>query len=82
MDKKDDGGPAYPGKGTDFGGPAIHAGMSLRDYFAGQAMAGGGGHALAEAPGDDPTVIPKLAGLAFQIADAMIAIHNKGETHD
>jgi hypothetical protein len=37
-DEINDGGPAFPSHGTM--GEVTHEGMSLRDYFAGQALAG------------------------------------------
>lgn len=55
----DNGGPAYP---TGFGGQ----GMTLRDWFAGQALAG---------VTADPNIMlddPKLAGVAYRVADAML----------
>ena len=43
-DMKDDGGPAFPHDGRDNGPGNIkgrpHDGMTLRDWFAGQALAG------------------------------------------
>jgi hypothetical protein len=60
-DAKDDGGPAFPYPSTEF--HAGHAGMTLRDWFAGQALAG-----LApcfEEYGD-------VAGHAYRLADAML----------
>ena len=66
-DMKDDGGPAFPHDGRDNGPGNIkgrpHDGMTLRDYFAGQALAG-----LApcfEEYGD-------VAGHAFRLADEML----------
>lgn len=58
---KIDGGPAFPRvvpKGVDW-----YAGMSLRDYFAGQVIAGIG---IVSAPG-------AVAARAYALADAMIA---------
>jgi len=60
-DAKDDGGPAFPYPNGEFN--AGHAGMNLRDWFAGQALAG-----LApcfEEYGD-------VAGHAYRLADAML----------
>lgn len=66
-DKKDDGGPAF-GHGSENG----HCcGATLRDYFAGQALAG----MLANEQYDLPT--SKVAGYAYAIANAMIAERNK-----
>lgn len=71
-----DGGPAFPSPGItmpDGTQPGAHAGMSLRDYFASQALAGmlhdpgkfvvSGHAAWGEAV---------VAG-AFRLADAMVA---------
>lgn len=71
---RDDGGPAFPftcqGPTT---GPETYYGMSLRDYFAGQALAG----SLA-----DPNCLPGsseggqteegLAQFCYRLADAML----------
>lgn len=73
---KRDGGPAFPqalGVDKEFVGSE---GMSLRDYFAGQALAGFlasfGGH--TDAPPGEPA-----ARRAFQYADAMLAERAKAE---
>jgi hypothetical protein len=56
-----DGGPAFPpGDGSENG-------MSLRDYFAGQALAG----ALADPTCDLAPI--ELAKIAYREADAMLA---------
>lgn len=78
---KDDGGPAFPadpkifvneGDGTIRG--LNYSGMSLRDYFAGQALPAILDRVRRLAPLskdiDQPTFI---AGLAYETADAMIA---------
>jgi hypothetical protein len=81
MDKIDDGGPAFPSKilkalGDGQGGSYVnttYGGMSLRDWFAGQALI---------AMGEPPLVVGKTeradrlawhAHDAYQIADAMLA---------
>lgn len=64
---KDDGGPAYPARpenGVRFG----MSGMTLRDYFAAQAMA-----CCVLSPSGDPRVLSRIAACAYQMADAMIA---------
>lgn len=76
MNKKDDGGPAFPF-------PVLHgsgapAGMSLRDYFAGQCdpSAYTPFNNLKEILGRHPTVgelAEYIAGIRFIEADAMIA---------
>jgi hypothetical protein len=52
----------------DFGG------MELRDYFAGQALAGNCGFSLA---GGDGVTASQLAEEAYNIADAMLAAREK-----
>ena len=47
-------------------------GMSLRDYFAGQALVALGGHKAVTARG-----IPWLAEHAYMVADAMLAERSK-----
>ena len=78
---KDNGGPAYPTKNyreKTFNGikevPERYAGMTLRDWFAGQALAGilAGGFADT-IPHDDVTGGQDAAAFAYQYADAMIA---------
>ena len=69
MKKKDDGGPAYPA-GEAFRAP----GMSLRDWFAGQALAG---YSTERPPniGDtevDVAVRRRFARSAYMMADAML----------
>ena len=60
----DDGGPAFPCVTT--------AGMSLRDWFAGQALAGMLAYPAPGAP--IPRVVAKAA---YEYADAMIAERGK-----
>lgn len=74
----DDGGPAFPRTGGTVDGPNVpewappQTGMSLRDYFAGQALA-----ALiatyGTANGEDDHLLPWCAaGDAYDYADAML----------
>lgn len=76
MSKRDDGGPAYPCDPDKFwsykGEPNSEAmGMSLRDYFAGQALAG-------LVVGDEGgTYHQQNAAMAYSLADAMIAERSK-----
>lgn len=56
---KNDGGPAFPATGT--------VGMSLRDWFAGQALAG----MLADSNLDHPSEV--YAERVYLLADAMLA---------
>jgi hypothetical protein len=63
---------------------AGHSGMSLRDWFAGQALAGIAGNAalLAEldtvASMTNKSEMGVVTGLAFNMADAMLAERAKG----
>lgn len=76
-----DGGPAFPRPATvqseidavsgvhEPGSP----GMSLRDYFAGQAIAG-----LARSGAPDRLNVNEIAEAAYRIADALLARRGKG----
>ena len=77
---KPNGGPAFPREDYQTNGRADggggQQGMSLRDYFAGQAVAGFTSSADAEGAwtGADPHTV---AANAYQIADAMLAEREK-----
>lgn len=60
-----DGGPAFP-RGKDCFG-AVQDGMTMRDYFAGQALAG----MLADSTCTASSA--KLAAASYEVADAMLA---------
>jgi hypothetical protein len=64
----DNGGPAFPVPDRDSG-----KGMSLRDYFAGQALQGwaAAGQVLVEMKEGGP--FGNMANWAYQVADAMLA---------
>lgn len=63
-----DGGPAFPFAATDPSNVAMQArGMSLRDWFAGQALSWAGHNNWTSS---DPK---HLAERAYQMADAMLA---------
>ena len=82
-EKKDDGGPAFP-YDVQRNGRGQHDGMSLRDWFAGQALAGlyasrelqmavlhdsgGAGQGAFE---------PRMATAAYEMAYAMLAERSK-----
>lgn len=70
------GGPAFPHY-YDLGGPypnySSGPGMTLRDYFAGQALAS---MEYSPFPADDNTAV-QLAARAYRIADAMLAERSK-----
>ena len=81
MSKINDGGPAFPRTGEGFGNPKYDtAGMTLRDWFAGQALNG----FIVNAMMGDKTQknLTDTAALAFAVADAMIAESQKQEPHD
>ena len=85
MSKPEDGGPAFPftpneqrqlQDGTwDQNGESGDEGMSLRDWFAGQALTAA--QALTLADGNRQLNTSELAMLLYQIADAMIAEREK-----
>ena len=66
-----DGGSAFPVVDED---GLASRGMSKRDYFAGQALAGMGALIKQIRPGDEEVV----AIAAYALADAMIAVCAKG----
>ena len=88
---KNDGGPAFPGEyaitmrhpeGGDETRMVSGAGMSLRDYFAGQAVIGLMTMISAEALSDEHHKDGRrhsrlLAAGAYEIADAMLAEREK-----
>lgn len=73
MSKKNDGGRAFPGeKDTRFGqSNDCNEGMTLRDWFAGQALAGAVRMDRSE-PLDETA--HAMARDAYAMADAMIAV--------
>jgi len=77
MTKPNDGGPAFPIQAvcTADGNPveSMQPGMSLRDYFAAQALIGV--MASYNSSGYDPkhpNIVPQVAEISFMLADAMI----------
>lgn len=73
-----DGGPAFPsGEVEDNFNENKHAmftGMSLRDWFAGQALVGLAGMDLTSLKNEEPDVVLALmARSAYVLADAMLA---------
>ena len=67
----DDGGPAFPLNHPDL--TADYRGMSLRDWFAGQALSGLVAHGLSSYE----SKYSDCAGHAYLLADAMLAERNK-----
>ena len=51
--------------------------MSLRDWFAGQAMAAVIGRPITDYPDGDTPTFDELAGDAYSYADAMLAERSK-----
>lgn len=72
-DRINDGGPAFPGEQgydpEDGWNKTWGAGMSLRDYFAGQALAG----LIADREWYDTETASTIAMRAYELADAMLA---------
>lgn len=60
--------------------PMHHRGMSLRDWFAGQAIAGFAGNQswLVGVASKDANLAGTIARACFEIADAMLAERAKG----
>ena len=79
-----DGGPAFPvPEGEDKYGDVQrmepgHRGMSLRDWFAGQAVMGICVDARQDQSPLTKKAIPAISEMAYLIADAMIAQREKG----
>lgn len=86
MSARDNGGSAFPthdaDAGTDPRNQILTGGMTLRDWFAGQALAG---ELANEDMGDGPFMLRSnenaklMAERAYHIADAMLAARSKGE---
>lgn len=75
-ERHNDGGPAFPHAAPYKDGGRIDTwGMSLRDYFAGQALIG----LMADNPtlATYPTDAAPLAAVAYRYADAMLAERSK-----
>ena len=74
MSARDDGGPAFPLPVTsEISAAASYRGMSLRDYFAGQAI-------VSCLPGEQVRLgdIRAYARWAYRMADAMLAERDEG----
>jgi hypothetical protein len=75
--------PAFPRPDTDHGsyGHGGHDGMTLRDYFAGQAL---GAIIVATSAGqhqpdrDGRDIVDGIAFDAYELADAMLTARQKG----
>lgn len=71
--KRDDGGPAFPNPTEEklynrVSGERLNAGLTIRDWFAGQAV-----KSFFASCSD----MPRCAKLAYEAADALIAERNK-----
>lgn len=64
------GGPAFP---YDDRGPKFHYGISMRDWFAGQALAG----LLGGWPSDTDPKVKTASEWAYEFADAMLEARDK-----
>lgn len=77
----DAGGPAFPANVQLDVGQVSFAGMSLRDWFAGQALAGGTLGERHPNGGSQTDQTPQaIARDAYRIADAMIAAREGGQS--
>ena len=81
MSKREDGGSAFPLviETSDGFSTKVHAnkGMTLRDYFAGQAIASIPLRSWDHVGVDDLERIDAWAKCAYLVADAMLAARNK-----
>jgi hypothetical protein len=74
----DDGGTAFPHTTVNnMGGFVLQPGMSLRDWFAGQAMT----QFIGFGAGSDDEYFELVARALYKMADAMIAAR-KGGSHE
>ena len=84
MADRSDGGPAFPGRCRDCGCECDgrQDGMSLRDWFAGQALTGvvvGDPSTVGVGDdGDDDDVAIAYAAFAYRVADAMLRERSNG----
>lgn len=84
-DTRKDGGPAFPTEPNTQPGVYVHHGMTLRDWFAGQALAAIGTWTPGELPFDlmygtdewHQWSISRRASYAYRQADAMLAERSK-----
>lgn len=78
MSKIEDGGPVFPSSHTGMKGGHVHTefrnGISIRDYFAGQALIG----ILSAGPLRDGTTYDLVSKCAYEHADAMLKARKGG----
>ena len=81
-EKMEDGGPAFPRPDWNgsWVGPDTFSGLSLRDWFAGQALAGVIDVCRSDTVGIGETREELFAWKAYRIADAMLAARAAKET--
>lgn len=89
MDKVEDGGPAFPVVAEGGEGSGLHPdrwdGMTLRDYFAGQALAGmiashdWTKNIALESKRDNVPAVYALSKAAYFAADAMLLARKAGD---
>ncbi len=72
MKTTNDGGPAFPTVARDGNWQPHHDGLSLRDYFAGQALAGAVGFSPSD-PFRRYHQPEDVAAACYRFADAMLA---------
>lgn len=82
MSESENGGPAFP---TDSAGRVgaftwHYEGLSMRDWFAGQALAGYIAASAVEAMFDTNASHEEAACRSYQLADAMLAERQKGSS--
>lgn len=81
MNPRQDGGAAFPHMlehhGPDIYGQLTHGGMSLRDYFAAQALVMAAVMLASRPTPPEGTLLPGSVTLAYQIADAMLLEREK-----
>ena len=66
--------PAFPRLGEGFGSPKYdEPGMSLRDWFAGQAVAGLISGGMADGTAFTRDAVDLISNAAYAMADAMLA---------
>ena len=78
--RQNDGGAVFPTKGTFHGAPYQSDGMSLRDWFAGQALPAIISESMVrlfQQGATSENVATTLADSSYQIADAMLAARNE-----
>ncbi len=76
----DDGGPAFPNVCmNDPCHPSSEPGMTLRDWFAGQALVSVAQEYLHRNGFHGETLYPNLAIHAYRVADAMLAARKGGD---